>query len=78
MSERIQRGPRGDYGQPTAKNAETQTDIAGVRGPLEDRTDRRNWSHPIFVPCGCKFDCPYWDPRYPYEGYVFRDHWSRK
>ncbi|KAK3262152.1 hypothetical protein CYMTET_28981 [Cymbomonas tetramitiformis] len=68
MSGQLQAGPRGSYGQPTEKDAGTQADIAGVRAPLEDRTDRRDWSHPVFVPCKCKFDCPYWDPRDPYEG----------
>ncbi|KAK3241736.1 hypothetical protein CYMTET_48530 [Cymbomonas tetramitiformis] len=68
MSGQLQAGPRGSYGQPTEKDAGTQTDISGVRAPLEDRTDRRDWSHPVFVPCKCKFDCPYWDPRDPYEG----------
>ncbi|KAK3236023.1 hypothetical protein CYMTET_53817 [Cymbomonas tetramitiformis] len=68
MSGQLQAGPRGSYGQPTEKDAGTQTDISGVRAPLEDRTDRRDWSHPVFVPCKCKFNCPYWDPRDPYEG----------
>ncbi|KAK3261882.1 hypothetical protein CYMTET_29236 [Cymbomonas tetramitiformis] len=68
MSGQLQAGPRGSYGQPTEKDAGTQTDISGVSAPLEDRTDRRDWSHPVFVPCKCKFDCPYWDPRDPYEG----------
>ncbi|KAK3236893.1 hypothetical protein CYMTET_52997 [Cymbomonas tetramitiformis] len=68
MPGHLQAGPRGSYGQPTEKDAATQTDIAGVRTLLEDRTDRSNWSHPVFVPCKCKFNCPYWDPRDPYEG----------
>ncbi|KAK3244803.1 hypothetical protein CYMTET_45600 [Cymbomonas tetramitiformis] len=68
MSGQLRAGPRGSYGQPTEKDAGTQTDISGVSAPLEDRTDRRNWSHPVFVPCKCKFNCPYWDPRDPYEG----------
>ncbi|KAK3242677.1 hypothetical protein CYMTET_47639 [Cymbomonas tetramitiformis] len=59
---------RGSYGQPTEKDAGTQTDIAVVRAPLEDRIDRRDWSHPVFVPCKCKFECPYWDPRQRGEG----------
>ncbi|KAK3249221.1 hypothetical protein CYMTET_41342 [Cymbomonas tetramitiformis] len=54
--------------EPTEKDAGTQTDISGVSATLEDRTDRRNWSHPVFVPCKCRFDCPYWDPREPYKG----------
>ncbi len=74
MSGQLKAGPRGSYGQPTEEEVGTQTDIAGVRAPLEDRVDRRDWSHPVFVPCRCRFDCPYWDPRYPYDGYIFRKH----
>ena len=74
MSEKITAGPRGAYSQQWEKDAGTQTDIAGVYGPLVDSTDRRNWDHPVFVPCSCRFDCPYWDPRFPYEGYIFRNH----
>ncbi|KAK3277664.1 hypothetical protein CYMTET_14340 [Cymbomonas tetramitiformis] len=71
MSEKLRSGPRGDYGQPLEKDASTQTDISGVHSLLEDRRAVRDWTHPVFVPCSCRFDCRYWDPQFPYPGYVF-------
>ncbi|KAK3247278.1 hypothetical protein CYMTET_43215, partial [Cymbomonas tetramitiformis] len=59
---------------PLEENASTHTDISGVHSSLEDQRDVRDWTHPIFVPFSCGFDYRYWDPRFPYPGYVFQKH----
>ncbi|KAK3256789.1 hypothetical protein CYMTET_34093 [Cymbomonas tetramitiformis] len=67
-------GPRNNYSRQLEHDKGTQTDISGVNGPLKDSRDVRDWTHPVFVPCGCRVDCNRWDPRFPYAGYVFRQH----